>query len=101
MHLIVSISETSYLIKRNDMATKQRDWHRADIVAALKKRGWSVRALSQAAGLSPNTLATALQCPYLKGEQIIAKALDMQANEIWPTRYAARNLKPSLTELSK
>lgn len=33
-----------------------RDWHRADIVAALKKRGKSVRKFSVEAGLSPNTL---------------------------------------------
>lgn len=52
-----------------------KDWHRADVVAELKKKGWSVRALSIAAGLSPNTLKGALQFPYPKGEQIIAAAI--------------------------
>lgn len=83
------------------MTVKRKDWHRADVVAALKKRGWSVRSLSIASGLAPSILGTALQCPYLKGEQIIANAIGVSANEIWPSRYAARNVKPQLTELSK
>lgn len=52
-----------------------KNWHRADIVAALKKKGWSLRALSMEAGLSPNTLRSALAAPYLKGERIIAAAI--------------------------
>lgn len=36
------------------------DWHRADIVARLKKAGWSVRALSIEANLAPNTLGRVL-----------------------------------------
>ena len=51
-----------------------KNWHRADIVAALKKKGWSLRAL--------------------KGERIIAAAIGVKPEEIWPERYAARNLKP-------
>lgn len=46
-----------------------KNWHRADIVAALKKKGWSLRALSIEAGLSPNTLRSALAAPYLKREK--------------------------------
>lgn len=40
------------------------DWHRADIVAALKKRGLSVRQLSREAGIGENTLANALRSPW-------------------------------------
>lgn len=46
------------------------------------------------AGLSPNTLRSALAAPYLKGERIIAAAIGVKPEEIWPERYAARNLKP-------
>lgn len=76
------------------MTQKNADWHRADIVAALKKKGWSVRKLSLAAGLSPDTLKGALQFPYPKGETIIAAAIGIKPEEIWPTRYEARNFKP-------
>ena len=43
------------------------DWHRADVVAELKKKGTSVRKLSIQNGLSPNTLKSALQFKYPKG----------------------------------
>ncbi len=66
-----------------------RDWHRADIVAALKKRGFSVRQLSRDSGLGENTLANALRSPWPKGERIIAAALEMEPSEIWPTRYTS------------
>jgi len=71
-----------------------KNWHRADIVAALKKKGWSLRALSMEAGVPPNTLRGALAAPCLKGERFIAAAIGVKPEEIWPERYAARNLKP-------
>ncbi|MGL0943392.1 helix-turn-helix domain-containing protein [Vibrio vulnificus] len=63
------------------------DWHRADIVAALKKRGLSVRQLSRDAGLGENTLANALRMPWPKGERIIAEAIGMNPEDVWPSRY--------------
>lgn len=73
-----------------------KDWHRADIVAALKKQGWSVAALARAVGLSQSTLYTALTRPYPNGEKIIASALGMKPEDIWAKRYAERNFKPVL-----
>jgi Ner family transcriptional regulator len=67
--------------------TDGSDWHRADIVAALKKRGLSVRQLSRDAGLGENTLANALRMPWPKGERIIAEAIDMTPQQVWPSRY--------------
>lgn len=71
------------------------DWHRADIVAELKKAGWSVRSLSINSKLAPNTLAKALDGPYLKGERIIAAAIGVPAEEIWPSRFEKRNFRPT------
>ncbi|ESJ42282.1 transcriptional regulatory protein, partial [Salmonella enterica subsp. enterica serovar Cubana str. CFSAN001083] len=34
-----------------------QDWHSADIIAALKKRGMSLAAVSRNAGLASSTLA--------------------------------------------
>lgn len=81
------------------MQKNSADWHRADIVAALKKKGWSIAALSRAAGLKSNTLKTALEMPYLKGEKIIARAIGVPPEQIWPTRYDRRNFRPILTDL--
>ena len=63
------------------------DWHRIDIVAALHKRGVTMRGLSDNAGLKPDTLKNALHRSYPKGERIIADALDMEPATIWPSRY--------------
>lgn len=72
------------------------DWHRADIVAALHKAGWSLRELSRQSGLGAGTLKTALNIPYPKAEGIIASALGLEAKDIWPERHAKRNFTPVL-----
>lgn len=66
---------------------KQTDWHSADIIAALKKRGTSLAAVSREAGLASSTLANALVRPWPKGEALIAAALDSEPELIWPSRY--------------
>lgn len=63
------------------------DWHQADIIAALKKKGTTLAQLSRQSGLSSSTLGNALVRPWTKGEQIIANALGIEAAEIWPSRY--------------
>ncbi|MEA9421618.1 helix-turn-helix transcriptional regulator [Aeromonas caviae] len=67
------------------------DWHRADVVAALKKRGITISALSRANGLAGSTLANAFRSPWPKGEKIISGALGLEPQDIWPSRY--QNLK--------
>lgn len=66
---------------------EHQNWHHADILAALKKRGMSLAALSRSAGLSSSTLANTLYRPWPKGEYIIAHALDLTPDAIWPERY--------------
>jgi Ner family transcriptional regulator len=73
------------------------DWHRADVVAALHKRGWSLRQLSVQNGLSEGTLKSALDRPYKKAEGIIAAAIGMSPEDIWPERYARRDFTPVLS----
>ncbi|WP_193388977.1 helix-turn-helix domain-containing protein, partial [Enterobacter hormaechei] len=43
---------------------QHQNWHPADIIAALKKHGTSLAALSRKAGLSSSTLANALTRPW-------------------------------------
>ncbi|MCX9063572.1 helix-turn-helix domain-containing protein [Citrobacter portucalensis] len=64
-----------------------KDWHPADIIAALHKRGTSLAKLSRDAGLASSTLANALTRPWPKGEWLIAIALDIHPSKIWPGRY--------------
>ncbi|HAF2722839.1 TPA: transcriptional regulator [Salmonella enterica] len=67
------------------------DWHPADIIAALHKRGTSLAAVSREAGLSSSTLANALTRPWPKGELLIAHAIGVDAAYIWPGRYYDSN----------
>ncbi|MGK7616096.1 helix-turn-helix domain-containing protein [Salmonella enterica] len=65
----------------------QQDWHPADIIAGLRKRGTSLAALSRQAGLASSTLANALNRRWPKGERLIAEALGIAPEQIWPSRY--------------
>lgn len=63
------------------------DWHSADILAALKKKGTTLSAESRKAGLASSTLSNTLIRLWTKGERIIAEVLDIPPEQIWPSRY--------------
>ncbi|HBT4631915.1 TPA: transcriptional regulator [Klebsiella pneumoniae] len=65
----------------------QQDWQPADIIAALKKRGTSLAAVSRNAGLASSTLTNALNRRWPKSERLIAEALGIAPEQIWPSRY--------------
>ncbi|MBD2812305.1 helix-turn-helix domain-containing protein [Xenorhabdus sp. Vera] len=69
---------------------EKKDWHSADIIAELKKRGTTLSEVSRDAGLASSTLANALQRHWPKGERLIATALERTPEEIWPSRYAKK-----------
>jgi Ner family transcriptional regulator len=67
-----------------------QDWHPADVIAALRKVGWSLQQLALVNGYTSGTaIAHALRRPYPKAEGIIADALGVQPQDIWPSRYNA------------
>ncbi|OCA56181.1 helix-turn-helix domain-containing protein [Photorhabdus namnaonensis] len=72
----------------------KKDWHTADIIAALRKLGTTLAAVSRKEGLSSSTLANALSRPWPKGEWIIANNLGVHPSEIWPSRYFDENGQP-------
>lgn len=65
----------------------QQDWRSADIISGLRKRGTSLAGLSRQAGLASSTLANALNRRWPKGERLIAEALGVAPEQIWPSRY--------------
>jgi len=77
----------------NDPESRQTeaptDWHPADVLAALKKRGQSLAGLSTAHGYHPTAAGKALKRPWPAMEAIIATALGLTPAHIWPTRYDA------------
>lgn len=72
------------------MTPHQQDWHRAYIRAALEVKGLTLRDLSRNAGLAEDTLKNALFRPWPKGERIIADAIGVEPEEIWPSRYGQK-----------
>ncbi|MGE8030239.1 helix-turn-helix domain-containing protein [Enterobacter mori] len=78
---------------------RHQNWHPADIIAALKKNGTSLAGLSRKAGLSSSTLANALTRPWPKGELLIAQALDILPDVIWPERYFDEKGEPIFRQM--
>lgn len=77
--------------------TASNDWHRADILAALRKNGWSLRTLAKQGNVSYNTLKSVLDKPYPKMEKLVANAIGVPPQTIWAGRFAKRNRRPILT----
>ncbi|WP_293766789.1 helix-turn-helix domain-containing protein [uncultured Aquitalea sp.] len=82
-----------------ELQKNSADWHRADIVAAVRKAGWSLRRLSLEAGLCAGALNNALDRPWPKAERIIAAAIGVAPETIWPDRYAKRHFKPDFPSI--
>lgn len=66
-----------------------KDWHKADIIAAVRKTGTSLRAMSRKHGLAHTALGNALHGPCPKYERLIAERLNTTPQQIWPSRYHA------------
>lgn len=64
------------------------DWHPADVLAALKKRGLTLAGLSVANGYHATAAGKALKRPWPAIEMLIAQAIDLEPQRIWPSRYA-------------
>lgn len=69
-----------------------KDWHKADIKAALHRTNRTLRSVAIAAGYAPDkadALNQALRHPYPKAERLIAEAIGVTPAAIWPSRYHA------------
>ena len=63
------------------------DWHPADVLAALKKRGYNLAGLSVANGYHPTAAGKALKQQWPAMEKVLAEAIGMPPQAIWPSRY--------------
>ncbi|OYZ03477.1 MAG: transcriptional regulator [Polaromonas sp. 28-63-22] len=82
----------------NKTTSAQADMHPADVIAALRKRGTSLRQIAKANQYSH--INRVLTSPWLAAEQLVAKALDTRPEQIWPSRYvnpASRKMAFDLT----
>lgn len=63
------------------------DWHPEIIKAEIHKLGLSFRTLSLQAGYSKDSLKSVLRTPCKPYQQIVADALGVPPEVIWPSRY--------------
>lgn len=81
------------------MGLPSKNWHRADIVAAIHKRETSLAELARKNQRSEGTLRQALTHPRTPSNRIIAAFLGMELHELWPawfdSRGRLRSRKPS------
>ena len=73
------------VMSTNKPTKSQEDMHPADVVAALRKRGTSLRKIAQENGYSH--IQRVLTSPWLAAEQLVAQALDTSPQALWPSRY--------------
>jgi Ner family transcriptional regulator len=69
-------------------------WHRADIIAAVRKRGSNLSRLGAEIGLSRKSMSWALGKRHPRANLAIAAFIGVDAHEIWP-RFFPPTVAPS------
>lgn len=72
---------------RSPKKASQKDWHPADIVAALHRRGLTLRKIAVTHGVTHTSINKALRQRCAPSEKRIADAIGVAAQQIWPSRY--------------
>ncbi|MBU3890091.1 helix-turn-helix domain-containing protein [Methylosinus sp. KRF6] len=62
----------------------QAGWHRADILAAVRKRGANLAAIARSVGLSRQSMYWAMIAPHPRANLAIAEFLGVSASTLWP-----------------
>ncbi|WP_163266519.1 helix-turn-helix domain-containing protein [Chelativorans alearense] len=63
------------------------NWDRHAILAEIRRRFGSSRALARHVSLTAGEISAALGSPYPKAEKAIAVALGIPVQTLWPDRY--------------
>lgn len=66
-----------------------QDWSSKAIITALNKKGVSLRTLEQDLGLSENSIRNVFYRKVDFYQEAIAKAIGVNPEVIWPSRYLA------------
>lgn len=87
------------MIMDTQKALPTKDWHPADVKAALEKRSVSLRQLARKHGYSH--FQRVLTSPWWAAEQIVAKALGVPPQQIWPSRYAGETSRERAQRMTR
>lgn len=66
-----------------------RNWHRAEIKAAIEMAGTNMSAIARSAGLTPGAVgrAVANRRPMCRVKAMVARAIGRRPHEIWPSLF--------------
>lgn len=67
-----------------------RDWPAAKVKGRLVEMGVTLRDIERSAGAPMDSIRTALVRGFPKGEILIAEALGVPKEQIWPSRWEKR-----------
>lgn len=73
------------------MSVQLEGWHRADILAAVRKRGSSIAEIARNVGLARQTLYWAFIFPRIRANRAIADFLGVSMHELWPQWFDAED----------
>jgi len=59
-------------------------WHRADILAAISKKGSSLAGIGREIGLQRSTMSWALIGPHPRANAAIAEFIGVALHDLWP-----------------
>lgn len=68
----------------------RKDWHPADIKAALAKAGYTFARVARENGYVSNSPNSVLHKPWSHMERIVAGIIGVEPAEVWPSRYDRR-----------
>lgn len=64
-----------------------RNWHRQDIIAAVRKTGTTLARLAERHGCARNTVYIALDRRFPRVHAVIARQIGRSRGDIWPNWY--------------
>ncbi len=70
-------------------ASADDGWHRADVMAAVRKAGSNLAEIARAVGLKRQTMYWAFIHPHLRANRAIAEFLGVPLSELWPQWFDA------------
>jgi Ner family transcriptional regulator len=76
-----------------DEIRKSMDISPAYLIAMLHERGLSLRQIARQNDCAPTTLSACLRVPYPRAEKLIAAALGVRVEDLWPVRVERRRLR--------
>lgn len=87
------------LLPGTDYPRPPSGWHRADIIAAVRKRGANLAELGRRIGLSRKSMSWALIRRHERANLAIAEFIGVPAHELWPSWFLPTS-SPSAPEPS-